>query len=173
MTELNINQFIIHFSISCNSPPEDDTLVAFLDPRRLGRIRLVSSPTQDPPISNLGFDPVLRMLPLSEFSTLLLKRTCPIKALLLDQSFSAGVGNWVADEILYHARVHPEQRCSTMSREQVEAVWKWTEEVPKTAVSLNADDKKFPEDWLFKHRWVGLSPILTRFLSKEPQLTSG
>jgi len=30
------------------------------------------------------------------FSTLVLKTTRPIKALLLDQAFSAGVGNWVA-----------------------------------------------------------------------------
>ena len=27
-----------------------------------------------------------------------------IKAALLDQSFSAGVGNWVADEVLYQVR---------------------------------------------------------------------
>lgn len=36
------------------------------------------------------------MPPLAEFQAKLLKRTCPIKALLLDQSFTAGVGNWVA-----------------------------------------------------------------------------
>lgn len=30
--------------------------------------------------------------------------TMRIKALLLDQAFAAGVGNWVADEILYQAR---------------------------------------------------------------------
>ena len=35
---------------------------------------------------------------LPDFSSGVLKRTCPIKALLLDQSFSAGVGNWVAGD---------------------------------------------------------------------------
>ena len=34
------------------------------------------------------------------------------------QSFSAGVGNWVADEILYQARIHPEQKANTLSEEQ-------------------------------------------------------
>lgn len=91
---------------------------------------------------------------LSTFSTLLLKRSCPIKSLLLDQSFSAGVGNWVADEVLYHARVHPEQRCNALSGVQVESIWKWTSEVCRVAVEANADDEKFPEDWLFRHRWV-------------------
>lgn len=38
--------------------------------------------------------------------------------LLLVQSFSAGVGNWVADEILYQARIHPEQKAASLSEEQ-------------------------------------------------------
>jgi formamidopyrimidine-DNA glycosylase len=33
---------------------------------------------------------------LEDFSAKVLKRGCPIKALLLDQGFSAGVGNWIA-----------------------------------------------------------------------------
>jgi formamidopyrimidine-DNA glycosylase len=94
------------------------------------------------------------MLPLSEFSTRTLARRCPIKALLLDQQFSAGVGNWVADEILYHARVHPEQRSDTLNQEALERLYHWIVEVPKVAVAAHADDTKFPEDWLFKHRWV-------------------
>ena len=31
-----------------------------------------------------------------------------MKSLLLDQSFAAGVGNWVADEVLYQSNIHPE-----------------------------------------------------------------
>ena len=38
------------------------------------------------------------------------------------QAFSAGVGNWVADEVLYQARVHPEQKASTLSEEQAGAL---------------------------------------------------
>ena len=44
----------------------------------------------------MGFDPILSMPDFEDFSRGVLKRACPIKALLLDQSFSAGVGNWVA-----------------------------------------------------------------------------
>lgn len=38
------------------------------------------------------------------------------------QSFSAGVGNWVADEILYQARIHPEQKANSLSEQQVTAL---------------------------------------------------
>lgn len=75
---------------------DDITQIAFMDARRLGRIRLCASPLTEPPISSLGFDPVLSMPSLKDFSVSVLKRACPIKALLLDQSFSAGVGNYVA-----------------------------------------------------------------------------
>lgn len=70
--------------------------LAFLDVRRLGRIRLCTDPLNEPPISKLGFDPILSMPNLKDFAPLVLKRKAPIKAVLLDQSFNAGVGNWVA-----------------------------------------------------------------------------
>ncbi|KAK7041782.1 hypothetical protein VNI00_009071 [Paramarasmius palmivorus] len=143
-------KFILHlFDEETNTTTE----VAFLDARRLGRIRLRTSPSTEPPISELGFDPILCMPTLDDFSELVLKRSCPIKALLLDQSFSAGIGNWVADEVLYHSRVHPEQRSNTLSEEQLTSLHLHIQSVCQTAISVDADDSKFPETWLFKHRW--------------------
>lgn len=86
-------QFILHIE---DEQAGETVEVAFLDARRLGRIRLVKSPMTEPPISTLGFDPILSMPSLEDYKCKVLKRNCPIKALLLDQSFSAGVGNWVA-----------------------------------------------------------------------------
>jgi formamidopyrimidine-DNA glycosylase len=59
-----------------------------------------------------------------------------------------------ADEVLYHARVHPEQRCHTLTDEQTAALHYQTSEVCRIAVSVNADNTKFPDTWLFNHRWV-------------------
>ncbi|KAI0762585.1 Formamidopyrimidine-DNA glycosylase N-terminal domain-containing protein [Fomes fomentarius] len=147
-------KFILHIQdVDQTDPDMEVTQVAFLDARRLGRIRLCQSPLTEPPISTLGFDPILSMPSFEDFNKGVVKRSCPIKALLLDQSFSAGVGNWVADEILYHARVHPEERCNVLTDEQLALLHKQTSEVCQLAVSVNADDSKFPEDWLFKHRW--------------------
>jgi len=143
-------KFVLHVK---DDASEDVTELSFLDARRLGRIRLCASPLTEPPISTLGFDPILGMPDLADFQKAVLKRSCPIKALLLDQSFSAGVGNWVADEILYHAHIHPERRCNILTEDEITALHTNTVYVCKTAVSVNADDSKFPEDWLFKHRW--------------------
>ncbi|KAF5392541.1 hypothetical protein D9757_002153 [Collybiopsis confluens] len=129
--------------------------IAFLDARRLGRIRLRGDPATEHPISQLGFDPILSMPTLDVFQDLVQRRKCPIKALLLDQSFSAGIylRYTRVDEILYHSRVHPEQRCSTLTPTQMKSIHHNTKFVCEVAVSVDADDSKFPEGWLFKHRW--------------------
>jgi hypothetical protein len=77
----------------------------------------------------------------------------PIKALLLDQGNISGIGNWVGDEIMYNAKIHPEQYSNTLSPEQVKQLHKSIHYVCGTAVELLGDSEKFPETWLFKHRW--------------------
>ncbi|KAG9314670.1 DNA glycosylase/AP lyase [Chiua virens] len=129
------------------------TELAFCDARRLGRIRLASSPLSEPPISDLGFDPILSMPSFRDFHSTVSKRLCPIKALLLDQSFSAGIGNYLADEILYQAQVHPEQRCNTLDESQVIALHHQIADVCRITVEANADDAKYPDHWIFHHRW--------------------
>ncbi|KAJ3575910.1 hypothetical protein NP233_g776 [Leucocoprinus birnbaumii] len=144
-------KFILHF---LDSESGQTAEIAFRDARRLGRIRLCLSPLSEPPISELGFDPIHSMPSVTEFSDLVGQRKgAAIKALLLDQTFSAGIGNWVADEVLYHARIHPEQRCNALAKEQILTLHEKILYVCQTAISVNADDRKFPDHWLFKHRW--------------------
>lgn len=92
----NFNQRILQFILFIQENDSGFTELAFCDARRLGRIRVAFSPLNEPPISELGFDPILSMPSLRDFRDTVSKRTCPIKALLLDQSFSAGVGNYLA-----------------------------------------------------------------------------
>lgn len=88
----------MHLRGPSDSSQTDDTEIAFVDARRLGRIRLCNKPMEELPISALGFDPVLSMPGFETFADKVRARSCPIKSLLLDQSFSAGVGNWIAGE---------------------------------------------------------------------------
>ena len=41
------------------------------------------------------------------------------QAVLLDQTVAAGVGNWIADEVLYHSRLHPEQPARSLTHAQL------------------------------------------------------
>ena len=68
------------------------------------------------------------------------------------------------DEILYHSRIHPEQRSNTLSQERIAALHRNISYVCQSAVSVNADSDKFPDNWLFNHRWVREQLIASQYL---------
>ncbi|MEV0843915.1 DNA-formamidopyrimidine glycosylase family protein [Actinocatenispora sera] len=78
----------------------DGGRLLLVDPRRLGRVRL------DPPVDRLGPD-AETITPAQFRSALAAGAAAPVKARLLDQRRLAGIGNLLADEILWRARVHP------------------------------------------------------------------
>lgn len=132
---------------------EDGGELAMTNARRLGRIRLRRDPTREPPISRLGFDPLLEMPGSEAFAAKVRARKATLKGLLLDQGFAAGVGNWIADEVLYQAGLDPRRRGSELSAEEVERLRSALQRVIELAVAANAEKDRFPDDWLFHRRW--------------------
>ncbi|MFC2173965.1 Fpg/Nei family DNA glycosylase [Acidobacteriota bacterium] len=149
------------YTRACDRPPyfkvefrmDDGTRLAMINKRRLGRIRLLEKPLLQPPISRLGFDPLIEMISQSEFTRRLLARKAPVKAVLLDQSFAAGIGNWIADEILYQARIDPHRRACGLSEEEAQRIRHRLRAIIRRAVAVNADSSRFPRSWLFHYRW--------------------
>ena len=80
----------------------------------------------------------------------------------MPQAFSAGIGNWVADEVLYQAKLYPEVKANSLTDAQIEDLHKAIKYVPEAAVEAEADHERFPPDWLFHVRWDGKK--------KNPQL---
>ncbi|XP_024631712.1 formamidopyrimidine-DNA glycosylase isoform X2 [Medicago truncatula] len=132
---------------------DDGLELSFTDKRRFARVRLLKDPTSVPPISELGPDALFDFMTLDEFTERLHKKKTEIKALLLDQSYISGIGNWVADEVLYQARIHPRQIASSLSGESCSTLYKCIKEVIQFAVEVDADCSRFPLEWLFHFRW--------------------
>ena len=87
-------RFILELEPQEGSASDQPHALAFCDARRLGRLRLVEPPVETrPPVSQLGFDPVLSHPTLDEFRQMLVKKKGSVKGMIMDQSFSAGVGN--------------------------------------------------------------------------------
>ncbi|KAF2842372.1 TPR-like protein [Patellaria atrata CBS 101060] len=132
---------------------------AFVDARRLGRVRLIEAKADDmrktTPLKENGPDPVIdRDIVTDEWlGKLMKKKKVPIKALLLNQANISGVGNWVGDEVLYQARIHPEQYSNTFSDAQIKQLHDALISVCTTACELLGESERFPADWLMKHRW--------------------
>ncbi|KAH8176826.1 formamidopyrimidine-DNA glycosylase h2TH domain-containing protein [Sarocladium implicatum] len=133
--------------------------VAFTDARRFGRVRLVDCPgdkiRSHSPLKENGPDPVVDADVFTEAYLLskMRARHVPVKALLLDQTMMSGVGNWVADETLYQAKLHPEQYCDSFSDAEVRTLWESVRYVCQTAVDKLGDSDEFPDHWLFNYRW--------------------
>ncbi|XP_027340726.1 formamidopyrimidine-DNA glycosylase isoform X3 [Abrus precatorius] len=132
---------------------DDGLELSFTDKRRFARVRLLEEPTSVPPISELGPDALFELLNPEEFTESLHKKKTEIKALLLDQSYISGIGNWVADEVLYQARIHPRQIASSLSDDSCSTLYKCIKEVIQLAVEVDADCSRFPLEWLFHFRW--------------------
>ena len=132
---------------------------AFVDSRRFARVRLLDCAADDirkiTPLKENGPDPVIdKGLVTAEWlMELCRKKKIPIKALLLDQANISGIGNWVGDEIMFHARMHPEQYSNTLSDAQLKQLHESIHYICGTSVDLLANSEEYPEDWLFKHRW--------------------
>jgi formamidopyrimidine-DNA glycosylase len=132
---------------------DDGRRLVFSDARRFGRIRLQQDPRGEPPISGLGPDPLAEAPTVETLRKGLRRRNGPIKASLLDQSLFAGVGNWVADEVLYQAGIAPQRAASSLTDAELARLRRALLHVLRVAVAANADDLRFPRGWLFHHRW--------------------
>jgi len=138
---------------------EEKNEIAFVDARRLARIRLVDVSGDElrntSPLKENGPDPVIdkEILTAEWLANKLKSKKVPVKALLLDQANISGVGNWVADEVLYQARIHPEQYSNTFSDEQMQELHRCLIEVTTIAVETMSEQSKFPENWIMKYRW--------------------
>jgi formamidopyrimidine-DNA glycosylase len=105
---------------------EDGGRMMLVDPRRLGRITL------DPPVDRLGPD-AATITPAAFRAAL--SGTAPIKARLLDQHAIAGIGNLLADEILWRARIHPARPVDELTPREVGKIVKATREAVGAALS--------------------------------------
>ncbi|KAJ9179013.1 hypothetical protein P3X46_010843 [Hevea brasiliensis] len=131
---------------------DDGLELSFTDKRRFAKVRLLKDPASVPPISELGPDALLEPMAVDEFYESLHKKKIAIKALLLDQSFISGIGNWIADEVLYQASIHPLQTASSLSKGSCATLHKCIKEVIEKAIEVGADSSQFPNNWIFHSR---------------------
>ena len=88
-----------------------------------------------PLISRLGPDPFSANFTV-EYLAKVMDRKASVKALLLDQSVVAGLGNIYVDEILFSARVHPTRKASTLSRDEIQNIHAATRDILRRAIEL-------------------------------------
>lgn len=99
----------------------DGTELRYIDVRKFGTMHLFSKGIENEtlPLSKLGVEPLSE-----EFTPEILRTACQktkrtIKAVLLDQTIIAGLGNIYVDESLYRARIHPKRPAKQVTKSDI------------------------------------------------------
>ncbi len=108
--------------------------VYFRDPRKFGVLKLLKDTSS---IDNqLGPEPFDPGMTAAAFAERMKNRKTPIKALLLDQKFMAGVGNMYADEALFLARIHPARPADSLTPVEIEKLYKAVRKVLREGIKF-------------------------------------
>ena len=105
----------------------DNSTLVFTDTRRFGAMYLVKNALDV--VGKLGIEPLSEGFTLGVLAKLLAKRKAPIKAVLLDQTVIAGIGNMYADESLFSAKIHPLRKAGDLSPAKIKSLHKAIREI--------------------------------------------
>ena len=101
---------------------DDGRILRFQDLRKFGRLYWIADP--EPIFRPLGPEPLDPQFRPEDLARQLAGRRGRLKALLLDQSVLAGIGNIYADEALWRARLHPMRSANSLTGAELRRLWK-------------------------------------------------
>lgn len=127
--------------------------LGFICPRKFERVGLVADPVAF--LAQKGIAPdVLDITPAVFFEHLRRKKSA-IKTVLLDQSVVAGIGNWLADDVLYRAKIHPETPASALNEADVARMTEAMRYIVQTTIDAEANYLLLPDDFILHARGWG------------------
>lgn len=137
--------------------------LVFNDPRMFGSVDFHVGPEPPEWWAKIA-PPILSRQFTAEVVAAFLKRRAraPIKSVLLMQERFPGVGNWMADEILWRAAIHPARLAGSLTTAEVKTLWRECRNVCRDALAKIAGrgrtlprdlNVNIPKSWLFRHRW--------------------
>jgi formamidopyrimidine-DNA glycosylase len=134
---------------------QSERALVFTDSRQFGRVRFhhgADEPdwwrSDTPEINSPAFN--------QEFMDRFLDRhrKAPIKAALLMQHGFSGIGNWMADEILWRAKVLPSKRIRRLTTSQRATLFRAAKFVVRRSLeTLGHDSSDPPRGWLIHQKW--------------------
>lgn len=101
---------------------DDGRRLLYTDPRKFGRVTLLSAQELAASLATLGPEPLAPEFTPAVLAERLEGQRRGLKAVLLDQSVVAGLGNIYADEALFRARLHPLRAAGSLTTEEIVAL---------------------------------------------------
>lgn len=152
----------LHYFHENDEPPRHARIVfyftngfrlGFICPRKFERVGITDDPTAFLLRKKVAEDAL--DIPISTFFKHINKRKTPIKSVLLDQSTVAGIGNWIADDVLHRAKIYPKKLASTLTEKEVKMIHEAMQFIINQTIMVEANYELLPEDFLIHARGWG------------------
>lgn len=136
--------------------PQDYDL-RYVAMRKLGGLYLVPRGefSQIDTIRKMGPEPLSPEFDFPDFKGVIKGRSAMVKALLLDQSLIAGIGNVYADEVLFQAGIRPDRKISELREKELSRLFREIKRVLRTAIRRETSFKGLEVSFLIPHRGEG------------------
>jgi len=135
----------------------------FNDPRMFGGVLFASGPNAPAWWTRIAPAILSEAFTVEAVAAFLKRRgRAPIKAVLLMQERFPGIGNWMADEILWRSAIHPKRLAGSLTLAEVRTLHRKCRHVCRLALDTIAGEGRYlppdlnhhiPQSWLFWHRW--------------------
>lgn len=133
----------------------DGFYLAFDCQRKLGTIAVTEDVERFVRERGLGPDALDPGLDYRAFKKVLRGKRGAAKAALMEQKIIAGIGNIYADEILFHAGVHPLKSIGSLDEKARRALFTSMKTELQRAIDCRVDVERFPRTCLLPHRMKG------------------
>lgn len=150
---------------------QKDRALIFNDARQFGRVLIHQSPEAPPwwtSIAPAVTSPAFTQRVMNEF--LIRHGRLPLKGAVLHQKGFPGVGNWMADEILWRSKLSPQRLAAQLKPAELTRLYKEVRYVAREAMKkISKDFGDVPKTWLFHQRWSpkGICPTHKTPLQRE------
>jgi formamidopyrimidine-DNA glycosylase len=147
----------VHVTIYFAQPEEE---LRYVDQKKMGQLYLSETLEDIPLYAAMG--PEALDVSADEFAARLRTFRGEIKGILVRAEFLAGIGNAYADEILWAARLHPYRKRTSLTQDEVRALYQAMRSVLETAIEkvrLEMGDQVHlkPRDFFAVHMRGGLA----------------
>lgn len=114
---------------------DDGKELRYRDTRKFGRMEILEKDVDLASFHDLGPEPFDEAFNVAYIKSYIKrKKSLPIKSLLLDQHFVAGIGNIYADEILFACSIRPGRSCKRLTKDDMEHIIEHTRRILKEAI---------------------------------------
>jgi formamidopyrimidine-DNA glycosylase len=129
---------------------EDGGRLAYVSPRKLGRVSVTGSVSGFIEEHELGPDAM--SLSQEQFRRLAAGRRGSLKSFLMNQQVMAGIGNVYSDEILFRAAIHPRSAVDDLDAAELDDLRLAMRRVLRQAIAAGAEPGEMPDSFLLPRR---------------------